>query len=95
MLFRGETNVRYTLCARYNLCAGRPSLVANSGLPDDFSQNMSPITPSGNGNVGRGTRARSEFSIKVAENLPPAKKIAGEISTKILITFLGHDYFPL
>jgi hypothetical protein len=79
------------LCARdiCTLCAGRPSLVANSGLPDDFSQNMSPITPSGNGNVGRGTRTRSEFSFKVAENLPPVKKIAGEISGKNFNNFFG------
>ena len=80
---------------RYTLCAGRPSLVANSGLPDDFSQNMFPITQSGNGNVGRGTRARSEFSFKVGENLPPAKKSPAKFQREILITFLGQDYFPL
>jgi hypothetical protein len=50
---------------------------------------MSPITPSGNGNVGRGTRARSEFSFKVGENLPLAKKIAGEISKKFFNYFFG------
>jgi hypothetical protein len=36
--------------------AGRPSLLAKSGLADDFSQNIFPITPPGNGNVGRGSK---------------------------------------
>jgi hypothetical protein len=54
---------------------------------------MSPITQSGNGNVGRGTRARSEFSFKVGENLPPAKKIAGEISKKNFNNFFGTGLF--
>ena len=67
---------------RYTLCTDGPSLGAKSGLPDDLTQNMIPVTPPGIGNVGRGTRARSEFSFKVGENLPPAKKIAGEISKK-------------
>jgi hypothetical protein len=65
--FCGKTDARYTLCA------GRPSLVANLGLPDDFSQNMLPKTPTGNGNVGWGTRALSESSFKVGENSLPAK----------------------
>jgi hypothetical protein len=73
VLFCGKTGARYTLCA------GRPSLVAISGLPDDFSQNMSPKTPTGNGNVGWGTRALSESSFKVGENLLPAHSAAGEI----------------
>jgi hypothetical protein len=77
--FRGKTDARYTLCERYTLCAGRPSLVANLGLPDDFSQNMLPKTPTGNGNVGWGTRALSESSFKVGENSLPAHSAAGEI----------------
>jgi hypothetical protein len=77
--FSGKTDARYTLCERYTLCAGRPSLVANSGLPDDFSQNMLPKTPTENGNVGWGTRALSESSFKVAGNSLPAYSAAGEI----------------
>jgi hypothetical protein len=45
--FRGEIDARYTLCVRYTLCAGRPSLVVKSGLPDDFTQNYFPLNPSG------------------------------------------------
>jgi hypothetical protein len=52
VLFPGETDVRYTLCVCYTLCAGRPSLLANSGLSDDCPQNIFPTTPPGNGNVG-------------------------------------------
>ncbi len=72
--FRGETDARYTLYA------GGPSLVANSGLPDDFSHKMFSKTPPGNGNVGWGTRALSEYSFKVGENSPPAQSSSGEIS---------------
>jgi hypothetical protein len=36
-------------------------------------------TPSGNGNVDRGLRDLLESGFKVSKNLPPAKKIAGEI----------------
>jgi hypothetical protein len=64
------------------LCTGGPSLGAKSGLPDEFSQKMFPKTPPGNGNVGLGPRELSEFGFKVSENLPPPKKIAGEISAK-------------
>jgi len=77
--FLGETDVRYTLCARYTLCDGRPSLLANSGLPDDFPQNIFPTTPPGNGNVGWGTRALSESGFKVGENSLPGRSAAGEI----------------
>jgi hypothetical protein len=73
VLFCGKTDARCTLCGRYTLCAGRPSLVANLGLPEDFSQNMFPKTPTGNGNGGWGTRALSESSFKVGENSLPAK----------------------
>jgi hypothetical protein len=77
VLFCGETDARYTLWERYTLCAGRPSLVANSGLPDDFPQNMLHKTPPGNGNVGWDTRALSESSFKVSGH---SHKAAGEIS---------------
>ncbi len=79
VFFCGKTDVRYTLCERYTLCAGRPSLVANSGLPDDFSQNMLPKTPTENGNVGWDTRTLSESSflksaeIRCRRTQPPAK----------------------
>jgi hypothetical protein len=67
MLFCSKTETRYTLCT------GGPSLGAKSGLPDEFSQKMFHITPPGNGNVGLGPRALSEFCFKVDENSPPAK----------------------
>jgi hypothetical protein len=56
VLFCSETKMRNTLCT------GGPSLEAKWGLPDDLTQNMIPVTPPGNGNVGRGTRAPSESS---------------------------------
>jgi hypothetical protein len=89
VLFCSETERRYTLCT------GGPSLGAKSGLPDEFSQKMFPITPPGNGNVGLGPRDLSEFAFKVDENSPPPKKIAGKISAKIKTSFLGHEYFLL
>jgi hypothetical protein len=82
VLFCGKTYARYTLCERYTLCAGRPSLVANLGLPDDFSQNMLPKTPTWNGNVGWGTRALLESSFNVGKNSLPAHSAAGEILWK-------------
>jgi hypothetical protein len=36
VLFCSEIKTRFTLCMRYTLCAGGPSLGAKSGLPDDF-----------------------------------------------------------
>ena len=42
VLFFSETETRYTLST------GGPSLGAKSGLADDFSQKMFPITPPGN-----------------------------------------------
>jgi hypothetical protein len=38
----------------------RPSPVANSGLSDDFPQNMFPKTTPGNGNVGWDTGTLSD-----------------------------------
>ena len=83
MLFCSETETPYILCT------GGPSLGAKSGLADDFSQKMFPITPPGNGNVGLGPRDLSEFGFKVGENSPPPKKIAGEISAKNKNNFFG------
>ncbi len=57
----------------------RPSLLAKSGLPDDFSQNIFPTTPPGNGNVGWVIRALSDSGFKVGENLLPGRSAAGEI----------------
>ncbi len=65
------------LCA--HVCDGRPSLLANLGLPDDFPQYIFPTTPPGNGNVGWGTRALSESGFKVGENSLPGRSAAGEI----------------
>ncbi len=65
---------------RYTLCDDRASLVAKSGPAVDFSQNIFPKTPFGNGNVGRGVRVLSESGDKVADNSPPPKTIADEIS---------------
>jgi hypothetical protein len=63
-------------------CTRGTSLGAKSGLFDEFSQKMFPITSPGNGNVGLGPRGLSEFGFKVGTNSPPWKKIAGEISAK-------------
>jgi hypothetical protein len=46
---------------------GGTSHGAKSGLPDEFSQKMFPITPPGNGNEGLGPRDLSEFGFKVEE----------------------------
>jgi hypothetical protein len=80
----------------YILCTGGPSLGAKSGLADDFSQKMFPITPPGNGNVGMGPRDLWEIGFKVDENSPPAKKIASEISNKkklLFSTFIAKNMF--
>jgi hypothetical protein len=71
------------------LCTGEPSLEAKSGLPDEFSQKMFPITPLGNGNVGLGPRELSQFGFKVGENSPPPNKIAGKILAKNKNNFFG------
>ncbi len=52
VLFCSEIKTRFTLCMRYTLCAGGPSLGAKSRVPDDFPQKIFPTTPPGNGNVG-------------------------------------------
>jgi hypothetical protein len=54
--FGSEIETLFTLCVRYTLCAGGPSLGAKSRLSDDFAQKYFLITPFGNGNVGRGPR---------------------------------------
>ncbi len=82
VLFRSKTETRFIFCTR------RISLRAKSGLSDEFSQKMLPITSPGNGNVGLGPRDLSEFGFKVGENSPP-KKIAGEISAKNKNNFFG------
>jgi hypothetical protein len=73
----------------YTLCTGRQSLGAKSGLPDEFSQKMFPITPPGNGNVGLGPRELSEFGFKGGENSPPSKKSPAKFWQKIKTTFFG------
>ena len=52
---------------------GRPSLGAKLGLADDFLPNFFPMTPPGNGTVGRGYRDLLETGFKVVEILPSAK----------------------
>jgi hypothetical protein len=83
VLFCSKTEKHYTLCS-----AG-PSLGAKLGLPNEFSQKMFPITPSGNGNVGLGPRDLSEFGFKVGEKSP------AKFRQKIKTTFLGHEFFLL
>jgi hypothetical protein len=43
------------------------------GLADDFLPNFFPLTPLGNGTVGRGYRDLLETGFKVGENSPSAK----------------------
>jgi hypothetical protein len=74
---------------QYTLCTGEPSLGAKSGLPEEFSQKMFPITPPGNGNVGLGPRELSEFGFIIGENSPLPKKVAGESLAKNKNNFFG------
>ncbi len=83
VLFCCETETRFIFSTRGT------SLGAKSGLSDEFSQKMFPITSTGNGNVGLGPRDLSEFGFKVDENSPPPKKIASEISAKNKNNFFG------
>ena len=56
---------------------------SKSGLPDEFSQKMFPITPPGNGNVDLGPRDLSEFGFKIDKNsLPPKKKLRRNFGKK-------------
>ncbi len=80
--FGSEVKTRYTLCVRYTLCDGGPSLGAKLWIPDNFPPNCFPITPPGNGNIGSGYRYLLESGFKVVENSPMPKKIASEIFTK-------------
>jgi hypothetical protein len=52
VLFCSKIITRYTLCVRFTLCAGGPSLGAKPGLAEDFPSKVFPITTPGNGNVG-------------------------------------------
>jgi hypothetical protein len=89
VLFCSETETHFIFCTLGT------SLGAKSGLSDEFSQKMFPLTSPGNGNVGLGPRDLSEFGFKVDENLPPPKKIAAKFRQKIKTTFLGHESFLL
>jgi hypothetical protein len=55
-VFCSEIGTRYTLCVRYTLCDGGPSLGAKSGLSDDFFQYFFLRTPSGNRKGDKGLR---------------------------------------
>jgi len=74
---------------------GRPSLGSKLGLADDFLLNFFPMTPPGNGTVGRGYRVLLATWLKSAKIRRRRKFPAGEILTKNKNYFLGHDYFPL
>jgi hypothetical protein len=87
VLFCSETKTRFIFCTRGT------SFGEKSGLCDEFSLKMFPITSPGNGNVGLGPRDLSELGFKVGENSPPPKKIAGEISTKNKNNFFGTRIF--
>ncbi len=87
MFFCGEIKTRYTSCVRYTLCAGRPSLGAKLGLADDFLPNFSPMTPSGNGTVGRGNRDLLETGLNVGKNSSSAKSLPAKFRQKIKTTF--------
>jgi hypothetical protein len=66
--FCDVTNTRYTLSVRYTLCA--VDVVAKSQLHNEFPQNIFPITPHGNGNIGWDLRQLPEFGFTVSENFP-------------------------
>jgi hypothetical protein len=72
---------------RYTLGAGRPSLGAKLGLADDFLPNFFPMTPPGNGTVGRGYRDLLETGFKVGENSPSAKTRGWRNFEKIKTSF--------
>ncbi len=58
------------------MCAlnfGGPSFGAKLRLADDFLPIFFPMTPPGNGPVGRGYRDLLETGFKVGENSPSAK----------------------
>jgi hypothetical protein len=70
--FGDFTNTRYTLCARYTLCdVEHLHVVAKSQLHNEFSQNIFPTTPHGNGNIGSDSRQLPEFGFNVGEISPP------------------------
>ncbi len=91
-LWRNQTH--YT-CACAILCAGGPSPGAKPGLADDFTSKNFPITPPGNGNIGRGSGDLWESSFKVGKIRRRQNKSAAKFRTKIKTAFLGHDYFLL
>ncbi len=55
VLFCSKTKTRFIFCTHGT------SLGAKSGLSDEFSQKMFPITSPGNGNVGLGPPFRIRF----------------------------------
>jgi hypothetical protein len=89
VLFRSETETRFIFCTRGT------SLGAKSGLCDEFSQKMFPITSPGNGNVGLGPRDLSEFGFKSTKIRRRRKKSPAKLRQKIKTTFLGHESFLL
>jgi hypothetical protein len=59
VFLRRNQDTLYFVRALY-FVRGRPSLGAKLGLADDFLPNFFPMTPPGNGTVGRGYRDLSE-----------------------------------
>jgi hypothetical protein len=59
------------LSARHTLCDVAEYVIAKSELDNEFPQTIFPITPHGNGNIGRGLRALTEFGFNVGKNSPP------------------------
>jgi hypothetical protein len=97
-LQRKKQHCIFILCVLFfskTLCTGEPSLGAKSGLPDEFSQKMFPITPPGTGNVGLGPENFQNSVLKSAKNRRRRKKSPAKFRQKIKTTFWGHEFFLL
>ncbi len=88
VLFCSETETRIIFCTRGT------SLGAKSGLSDELSQKMFPITSPGNENVCLGPRDLSEFGFKFTKICRHRKKSTAKFWQK-KSTFLGHESFLL
>ncbi len=75
------------------MCTVGPSLGAKSGLDDDFSQKMFPITPPGNGNVGMGFETFENSVLKSTKNRRRRRKSQAKFRQKTKTAFWEHEYF--